>query len=558
MVSLNPLKWFRGNDPTDDIHRAVRSDILSPNFEASYLGGGSSPAVLANFDGDKFYGGFGDTKIFTTDYWALRRRSSQLFTENLYARGLIRRLITNEINTGLMPESIPDEEIIGVAQDSLSEWTEDVENRYGLYCKNPELCDYQGKMTMGAIQRMARLEALVNGDVLVVLRQSRRYNLPKVQLISGDRVQTPLGGDENTSKGNTIKYGVELNPKGRVVAHWVLQDDGTNKRIPAVGPKSGRRLSWLVYGTDRRLNAVRGEPLLSLILQSLKEIDRYRDSTQRKATNNSTVAMVVTKNQDKPGTLPVTGGAVRRDHATVTDGDGIARDFNISSQLPGIAIEELQFGEDIVFKGGEGTDVNFGTFESVIMQAVAWANEVPPEILTLAFSNNYSASQAAINEFKIYLNKVWNEIGEDFCTPVYVDWLLSETLNQKIKAPGLLKAWRDPSLHDVYGAWISSEWTGTVKISTDVVKQVKGSKMLIEEGLSTGAREARITNGTKFSKNIKRIKRENQLKVDAARPLAEFNKEFGEETAATTLNAINEIQATRDELEEIIETLDNS
>ena len=36
-----------------------------------------------------------------------------------------------------------------------------------------------------------------------------------------------------------------------------------------------------------------------------------------------------------------------------------------------------------------------------------------------------------------------------------------------------------------------------------------------------------MLTGTKFSQNIKRLIKENQLKVEAARPLAEFRQEFG-------------------------------
>jgi hypothetical protein len=75
------------------------------NAKAALLGYGKPTASSAWFEesltGDKFAGGFGATKVFTPDYWTLRQRSEQLFHENLYARGLIRRLVTNEINTGL-------------------------------------------------------------------------------------------------------------------------------------------------------------------------------------------------------------------------------------------------------------------------------------------------------------------------------------------------------------------------------------------------------------------------------------------------------------------------
>ena len=528
---------------------------LMPDFDRSEvsaysgdMGYGRAPQVLVNNDGDKFLGGFGATKIFTPDYWALRERSGQLFTENLYARGIIRRLITNEINTGLTPEATPDEGIIGVPEDSLTDWSETVENRFGIWGKNPEICDWRQRNTFGAIQRAARMEALVTGDVLVVLRQSQRTRLPMIQLVSGSKVRTPLGGSDNARKGHEIRHGVELDPVGRIVAHWVTQDDGSSKRIPVRGEKSGRLISWLVYGTDKRLDAVRGEPLLSLVLQSLKEIDRYRDSTQRKAVINSILAMFIKKGEDKPGTLPATGGAIRKDTVTIdNDSDNGPRNFNLAGQIPGLVIEELQYGEEPVLKGGEGTDTNFGVFEEAIIQSVAWANEIPPEILRLAFSNNYSASQAAINEFKIYLNKIWSDWGETFCTPIYVDWLISETLLQKINAPTLLSSWRNPQEYDVFGAWILVEWYGSIKPSTDMLKAGKGSKLLTDEGWSTNAREARALTGTKFSKNIKRLKRENELKVEAARPLAEFRQEFGEETAAEALANTEEFEAILDE-----------
>lgn len=537
MVSLNPLNWFRSNNAeTPDNVSAV--DDLDP---FAYSGQTAfAPWENSIYDGGKFFGGFGATQIQHVDYWTLRARSAQLFNENLYARGLIRRLVTNEINTGLTPEAAPDEQVIGVAEDSLNDWTETVETRFGIWGKTPELCDWKHTSTFGAIQRAARAEALISGDVLVVLRQSQRTKLPMVQLVSGNKVQTPLGDQVNLRKGHVIRHGVEFDATGRVAAHWVKQDDGSSKRIPAYGEKSGRRISWLVFGTDKRLDDVRGQPLLSLVLQSLKEIDRYRDSAQRKAVINSVLAMFIEKTEDKAGSLPVTGGAVRRDKATTTDSDGEKRSFNIANQIPGLVMEELQTGEKPVGFHSQGTDVNFGTFEEAIIQAVAWANEIPPEILRLAFSNNYSASQAAINEFKIYLNKVWADWGETFCSPIYVEWLLSETLLQKISAPGLLESWRNPQKYDVFGAWVSVDWYGSIKPSTDMLKQAKGSKLLVAEGWSTNAREARITTGTKFSKNIKRLKRENEQKVEAARPLAEFRKEFGDDVAQEAISALEE------------------
>ena len=182
-------------------------------------------------------------------------------------------------------------------------------------------------------------------------------------------------------------------------------------------------------------------------------------------------------------------------------------------------------------------------FESAIVSALAWANQIPPEIVQLAFSNNYSASQAAINEFKIYLNLVWGVWGDSFCSPIYLEHMVSDVIAGKTFAPGLIESLRDPFKYDVLAAWSSVEWYGNIKPSTDMLKQANASKILVREGWSTNAREARVLTGTKWSKNMKRIARENQIKAEALRPMLELRQEFGEfevdEVLTSTLNDLS-------------------
>lgn len=549
MSILSKLAQFVGRqsapDPTVD---AIPVDQLLAYAGQTVL----SPWQNSYFDGGKFAGGFGPTQVQTVDYWTLRARSAQLFNENLYARGLIRRLVTNEINTGLTHEASPDEGILGLQDGALDDWSEEEETRFGLWGSLPTVCDWYGEETFGSLQRTARREALIEGDVLVVLRVNQKTGVPAVQLMTGSRVQTPLG-DYSPRAGSVIRHGVERDAVGRVAAYHVRQDDGTFRRLPAYGEKSGRRIAWLVFGTDKRLDDERGQPLLSIVLQSLKEIDRYRDSAQRKAVINSILAMFIKKTQDKMGTLPITGGAVRRGAVDVADNttEGTPRKFNMASMIPGLVVEELQVGEEPVVKGGEGTDVNFGVFEEAVIQAVAWANETPPEILRLAFSNNYSASQAAINEFKIYLNRVWSGWGAEFCQPIRTEWLINENLRGNLRVPGLLDAWRDPSRHAELAAWTSADWYGSIKPSTDILKQVRGSSMLVAEGFSTRAREARGTTGTKFSRNAKRLRQENQQLAEALRPMLELRQEFGPAAVESGMTAL------ADDVRELAERVDD-
>lgn len=495
------------------------------------------------FDGDKFPGGFGPTEVLTEDYWTLRQRSDTLFRTNLYARGLLRRMITNEINTGLTLEAFPDEETLGLEEEALTEWSENIEVRFSLWGNTPHVCDYRERMTFAKLQETVRLESLIAGDILVIIRQNPRTKLPQVQLVDGQRVADPLTArPQGLPQGHQIVDGVEHDSRGRQVAFWILPRDGRmggEKRVPAISPRTGRRNAWLVYGTEKRLDDVRGQPLLAIILQSLKEIDRYRDSAMRKAVVNSMLAIFIAKGEDKPGSKPLTAGATRRDQFTTNNtGDRATRQYDITSQIPGAALQDLQEGEQPTVHGS-GAEVNYGPFEEAMVQAIAWTNEIPPEILKLAFSNNYSASQAAINEYKMYLNRIRTDFGRNFCQPIYVEWLLSEALLNNIRADGLLQAWRDPMRYDEFAAWVDSDWSGAIKPSTDLMKQVNGMQKAVSEGWTTNDRAARELFGQKYNKVIKKLKRENEKKREAMRPLqeAEAEAQAGQEGGASASEA---------------------
>jgi lambda family phage portal protein len=496
----------------------ITPDMMSPT---------SAPVRQLWHDGEKYPGGFGFTELLTADYWTLRMRSTQLFKTNVYARGIIRRLVTNVINTGLHLEAVPDEGILGVDEQALADWAEATENRFQLWERTPSLCDHKAQKSFGALQAAAKQEAFISGDVLVVLQQDETTGLPRVRLISGNRVQSPFGATPpSIPAGHVIQHGVELDADGKRVAYWITtRKPGTfeqrSERLPAMGA-TGRRNAWLVYGSDKLLDDVRGEPILSIMLQSLREIDRYRDAVQRKAVINGMLAMFVTKTQEVMGSRPLTaGGAVVKGASVVAGsaGGGTPKRYQFSEMIPGAVLDELAPGEEPKGFMPQGTDEKFADFEAAIVYAMAWALEVPPEILTLSFKNNYSASQAAVNEFKLFLNPVRAAWGDEFCQPIYQDWLLSEVLAGRIKADGLLEAWRDPAQYDRLAAWVAADWCGAIKPSIDLVKTATGYTALVEQGFISRDRATRETTGTKYSKNIAKLKRENQMLADAMKPL---------------------------------------
>lgn len=477
------------------------------------------PARFAWNTGESYPGGYGQTNILFDDYWTLRERSIELFKTNAYARGLVRRLLTNEINTGLELAASPEETLLGMAEGALEDWTETVEQQFHVWGRQPRVCDFTERNRFGAVQAAARRAAFIGGDVLVVMRLNRRTGLPRVQLIDGRLVLSPFAGTAGVTADKNIRHGVEMDGDGRHVAYWVLQSDGTHRRLPAYGARSGRKQAWLMYGTDHLLDEVRGQPLLSLFLQMLKEVDRYKDAALRKAVINSILAMFIKKDQEKMPSMPISGGATRRGTDSTYDVDGVERQFSVTDFVPGLVVEELNPGETPEAFGSHGTDEKFGEFEEAMLRVYAWSNEIPPEILLLGFSNNYSASQAAINEFKIYLNRVRTDIGQQFCAPIYQEWLLGQTLRGNIAAPGLVEAHRARDWQ-AWGAWTASDWAGHIKPSTDILKQAKGYEMLVHHGWISNDLASRELTGTKFSKNIKKLRTENEMLAEVNEPLA--------------------------------------
>ncbi|MBP7735945.1 MAG: phage portal protein [Spirochaetes bacterium] len=461
------------------------------------------------FDGDKFPGSFGATKNYDyVDYWTLRERSMQLFRENLYCKGIIRRILRNEINTGLNLEADIVSEVVGIDQDTAVEIGTERETSWSLWANDPYLCDWKQQKTLGELAADARMTALLSGDCIIVLRINPTTGLPAVDLIDGRHVQTPFG--QTPRLGNTIKHGIELDAMNRHVAYWVRQADGTHERIPCWGEKSWRRISWMIYGSERRLDDLRGEPILAAALYMLKELDRYRDSESRAATINAMLPMYVKKTQPGAGSRTFDGGAIRKGQQTGASNkpDEGPRRWNWAKWIPGVMPQTMAYGEEIESFSTNRPNVNFKIFEETIINVFSWTLEIPPEITRLLFQNNFSASRQANNEFEVYLKyRTWKH-GRDFYQPIYIELNIQDALLGNWKAPGFLDAWRDLSRWKELNAWVNAHWTGISRPSVDIQKDVNACGSALDYGFCTQDWAARRISGQSYKSILVTRKRE--------------------------------------------------
>lgn len=468
--------------------------------------------ISAIWTGDKFPGGFGLTKEYTwVDYYTLRTRSVQLFKENLYARGMIRRLLRNEIHRGLNLEANSITELTGLTDDEAIIWDEESELNWKVWCDEKNICDWRKQKTLGELQHDCRQTALISGDCLVVIHIDQKTSLPSIELIDGTNIKTPL--TVKVRKGNRIVHGVELDKFDRQVAYWVQSNTDMgfeSKRIPAYGEKSKRRIAWLVYGTDKRLDEVRGEPILALVLYMLKELDRYRDSEQRAAVLNSIIPLFIQKTEGGLGSHPLNAGAVRRGTDTTEDFDGTERTYHITSMLPGTIPEELNKGEEPKSFDTKRPNVNFKIFEETIINAFAWSCEIPPEIARLLFQSNFSASRQANNEFNIYLSYISWKFGNNFCQPIYEEYLTASILLNQIETPNFLNAYWSGDWR-IMRAWFNAEWTGISRPSVDILKDVNAAEKGLALRITTYDQQSRRISGMSFRAVIKKLAREKML-----------------------------------------------
>jgi len=128
----------------------------------------------------------------------------------------------------------------------------------------------------------------------------------------------------------------------------------------------------------------------------------------------------------------------------------------------------------------------------------------------------------------MFLSVQRTNLGDTFCKPFYQEWLIGEVLAERVKAPGMITAWRDRTGAGRYryAAWVKSCWNGQVKPSTDMHKLMKGLQLAVNNGFLSFDKASRIATGTKWRDNIKKQKREREVAFEAKVPLSSDAGQF--------------------------------
>lgn len=480
------------------IHKQVRKEmqVLSRQFAAAAERVDASNArnvASYDFNGEKHLGDAGPIVSYRLQYNELRIRSWQAMLESDIAQTAVNRLISWTLSKGLKPQCEPVEHILeneGLSLDK-KKFTKGVETSFNLYRKS-KTADFAGMKSLNELCRAAEKNAIVGGDVLVVLRVVN--NCVKVQLIDGTHIQSPEYGSEFWPKvlanGNRIVDGVELSKEGQHLAYYVRVsavsggnpiEDFKFERIPARGPKSGMLMAYLYYGagSEYRLNNVRGIPLISAVMEKINMIQQYTTATLKQAKVSSEVSFFVEHDKDAEGKNPIADKIVAgydldagKDLATTDDGTQVARNLHINTGNetynlpPGATLKSLENKNPLYFK----------EFFETNSEAVYAVLQIPPNVAMSKYNDSFSASRAALKDWEHTLVVKRDHHQSGFLQPIFNLWLELEILNNYVSAPGYIMAKANQN-YRVIEAYQNIRFVGPGVPHIDPVKEVTAARL---------------------------------------------------------------------------------
>ena len=512
-----------------DIFKKNKSEKETP--ESSHNGdhaayrGHWTPVRSGTFNGEKTPGELGGVYKLTPSYQLLRLRAYEAKLTNDTIIIITNKFFKWVVGAGLKLQSEPNENALRTEKiKSIPEsFTDDVEARFDVYA-NSTKGDYQEMENLHEIAAKA-FETAFFGDVLIVFRIEGGY--PNIQLIDGEHVQTPYLDDKDNwakkakERGNIIRNGIELSPKGKHIAYYVLAespDPGKIKfeRIEAWGQKSGIRMAWLYGLKKHRIDNDRFIPVITAVLEKVAKLDRYTEATVGTAEERAKLVYAIEHNRDSNGENPFAqankvAAGMGKNSATETEGYALGEKTAqaITATTSKTAVN-MPIGSKLSAVYAQN-EIQYEAFWKAVFKSLCAAVDIPPEVAMQEYNSNYSASRAAINGFEFIIKFFRKKFSEKFYAPFYQLWLHTEILKGNINAPGYLIHSNNFMVREAYG---KSRFIGQNLPHIDPVKEVKAVVQMLESELISNEQSTEMLGVGDWKVNYAKLKKEKEIKPD--------------------------------------------
>ena len=257
-----------------------------------------------------------------------------------------------------------------------------------------------------------------------------------------------------------------------------------------------------------RIDQRRGVPFLAPVIEALKQLGRYTEAELVAALVSGLFAVFIEQQDNGEG--DAVGSVIPEDEQIDVYDD-------TTLELAPGAILELRNGEKANPVTPGRPNAQFTGFVEAVCKQIGAALEIPDELLMKRFDSSYSASRAALEEawkmFRMY--RTW--LANDFCQPIYEEWLAEAVAKGRISAPGFFS---DPIQHKAY---CKAQWNGPARGLLNPVQEVSAAVTRVENGFSTRSAETMEMAGGDFYSNCEQLLHEEKA-LREVKEIASKNK----------------------------------
>lgn len=491
------------------------------------------------FDGEKTPGEMGAAKNYTLAYDYLRVRSWQSYLESEITQIIINKYVLWVIGSGLKVQPEPVKTVLEQEGIKLNpDFVKQCESRFNLWTFS-RYSDASKMNPVDVLAAEAFKNAIVGGDVLVILRSEGSYT--DVQIIDGANVISPYLSDnffaEAKARGNRIEYGIEISQSNEHIAYYILGADRKFYRVTRLGEQSGRLMAFMVYGNKYRVDNVRGLPLISAVLETLKKLDRYKEATVGSAEERQKIAYSIEHSPDSTGENPLLaklaqskaiGMGEAPESKSVSEYEAASTKVAATTQkqafnMPiGASLKLLESRNELYFK----------EFYTTNIELICASIPIPFEVALSLYNSNYSASRAAIKDWEHAMKTAREKFAFQFYQNFYNLWLEIEILTGKIQADGYIKAVMSNNIMAIE-AYRNARWLGVNVPHIDPVKEVQAERLKLGDNttpLTTYDQATESLGSGDFSHIIEKIITEKELIPESEKEQEPTNGKANKET----------------------------
>lgn len=466
-----------------------------------------------NSGGDKYLNALDESMpmFFDRSNLVLRSREKKFYSTTFGS--LIYWLTTYSIGTGLSLNANPIWDLLPVKDIVKQKKKKKQIEQYVKMIFSSDNLDYYAEDDTDKLFRDIFEQYLIDGDVFVLFSYHHGeddFCPVKIRYIPTENIRN---GSSVKNINNTFD-GIEVDDNGKVVAYHmatkIIYDSSTFRyssdfdtiRVPKY--TNNDQIQVVHIKNKFSPNDLRGIPMATNILHELEKISQsIVAELSAMQMNAQTLGVIERDNPDvKKGRLSHVENALEQ---SFTDDDYGNTNRVETFNSPNLIFNGLSAGEKVKELSTNRPNLNLSSFVDTVVKPMVSSHGVPSEVLYGLFSNNYSASRAAIQQFWMSIKQYRKDFSRALLGPVYKAIISELVANKALNLTDFNK--NEMSQR----AWLNHNFIGSSQPSLDPNKDVEAASKAINLGITTRTKVAKELNGSNFDENIDELSNEEEI-----------------------------------------------